>query len=128
MIRITGYASAGMVAGMAIAEASAEGGYDIPAGTNPMTQLHEREMVLPKAQADVIRGLASNGGAGGEMKLTIVNNTSAPIGQVTEQHISATERALIIEEAVGTMASQMGDPNSKTSRAFGRNFNAPRSR
>ena len=129
MIRITGYASAGMVAGMAIAEASAEGGYDIPAGTNPMTQLHEREMVLPRAQADVIRGLATDGGGGGApVTWTIVNNTSAPIGQVTEQRISPTERALIIEEAVGTMASQMGDPNSKTSRAFGRNFNAPRSR
>lgn len=58
-----GYASAGMVAGMAIA--SAEGGYDIPAGTNPVTQLHEKEMVLPKAQADVIRGLASRGGGFG---------------------------------------------------------------
>ncbi|MEC5213321.1 tape measure domain-containing protein [Polaromonas sp. CG_9.5] len=128
IILATGYARAGMVAGMAIAEVSAEGGYDIPAGKNPIAQLHEKEMVLPQAQADVIRGLASGGGAGGEMKLTIVNNTSAPIGQVTEQRISATERALIIQEAVGTVASQMGDPNSKTSRAFGRNFSAPRSR
>lgn len=58
-----GYASAGIVAGMAIA--SAEGGYDIPAGTNPVTQLHEKEMVLPRAQADVIRGLATRGGAAG---------------------------------------------------------------
>lgn len=38
--------------------ASARGGYDIPAGLNPMTQLHEREMVLPSKHADVIRGLA----------------------------------------------------------------------
>jgi len=127
-IRVAGYASAGLVAGMAIAEASAEGGYDIPAGTNPMTQLHEREMVLPKAQADVIRGLASNGGGGGSMKLTIVNNTSSPIGQVTEQRISATERALIIEEAVGATAAQFGDPNSKTSRALSRNYATQRSR
>jgi len=64
-IRIAGYASAGMVAGLAIADASAEGGYDIPAGVNPLTQLHEKEMVLPKAQAEVIRGLAARGGAGG---------------------------------------------------------------
>lgn len=129
MILARGYASAGMVAGMAIAEASAEGGYDIPAGKNPMTQLHEKEMVLPKAQADVIRGLAVNGGGGsGEMKLTIVNNTRSPIGQVTEQRISADERALIIEEAVGATAAQFGDPNSKTSRAMSRNFNTQRSR
>lgn len=62
-IRVLGYASAGVALGTAIA--SAEGGYDIPSGTNPVTQLHEKEMVLPKAQADVIRGLAGNGGKGG---------------------------------------------------------------
>lgn len=127
-IRVAGYASAGLVAGMAVAEASAEGGYDIPAGTNPMTQLHEKEMVLPREHADVIRGLAANGGGGGNMKLTIVNNTSAPIGQVTEQRISPTERALIIQEAVGATAAQFADPNSKTSRALGRNYATQRSR
>lgn len=37
---------------------SARGGYDIPSGVNPMTQLHEEEMVLPKQFANVIRGLA----------------------------------------------------------------------
>ena len=41
---------------------SAEGGFDIPAGTNPMTQLHQNEMVLPAKYADVIRGMAGNGG------------------------------------------------------------------
>ncbi len=40
---------------------SARGGFDIPSGVNPLTQLHEREMVLPAAQADVIRGLAGQG-------------------------------------------------------------------
>lgn len=42
--------------------ASAAGGYDIPAGTNPITQLHEREMVLPAKHADVIRSMAEGGG------------------------------------------------------------------
>lgn len=129
MIRITGYASAGMVAGMAIAEASAEGGYDIPAGTNPVTQLHEREMVLPREHADVIRGLSANGGAGGgEMTLTIINQTSAPIGQVTEQRISPTERALIIQEAKRSYVADLADPNSSPSRATLRHFNTARSR
>ena len=41
---------------------SAEGGFDIPAGTNPMTQLHQNEMVLPAKYADVIRGMAGNSG------------------------------------------------------------------
>ena len=48
---------------------SAEGGYDIPAGTNPMTQLHAREMVLPAQYADVIRGMAGDGGSGGGMTI-----------------------------------------------------------
>ena len=45
--------------------ASASGGYDIPGGLNPITQLHQREMVLPAQHADVIRRLASDGGGGG---------------------------------------------------------------
>ncbi len=45
---------------------SAMGGYDIPKGVNPMTQLHEEEMVLPKQYANAIRGMTKNGGEGGE--------------------------------------------------------------
>lgn len=40
---------------------SAAGGFDIPAGLNPLTQLHEREMVLPAEHADAIRGMAGGG-------------------------------------------------------------------
>jgi hypothetical protein len=40
---------------------SAARGYDIPKGLNPMTQLHEEEMVLPQKYANVIRGLAGGG-------------------------------------------------------------------
>jgi len=39
--------------------ASAEGGYDIPSGINPLTQLHEQEMVLPKGPSNLMRRLAS---------------------------------------------------------------------
>lgn len=49
--------------------ASARGGYDIPSGVNPMTQLHEEEMVLPKQHANTIRALGrsmSGGGFGGQ--------------------------------------------------------------
>lgn len=45
---------------------SAAGGWDIPAGVNPVTQLHEREMVLPAEQADAIRGMAGGGGSAGQ--------------------------------------------------------------
>lgn len=51
---------------------SASGGYDIPAGVNPLTQLHAQEMVLPAEQANVIRGLASSGGStGGDVHVHI---------------------------------------------------------
>lgn len=46
---------------------SAARGFDIPSGLNPMTQLHQREMVLPAALADGLRDLIAGGtrGAGG---------------------------------------------------------------
>ena len=53
------------VAGLAGSVMSAEGGYDIPAGINPMTQLHEKEMVLPAKQADAVRSMAEGGGSAG---------------------------------------------------------------
>jgi hypothetical protein len=51
--------------------ASAEGGYDIPAGVNPITQLHEKEMVLPKAQAEAVRSMADGDGMGGAIHFHI---------------------------------------------------------
>jgi hypothetical protein len=43
---------------------SAEGGFDIPAGTNPVVQTHAREMILPEEHADTIRSLKGSGGGG----------------------------------------------------------------
>uniref|UniRef100_UPI003CE707C4 hypothetical protein n=1 Tax=Massilia sp. PWRC2 TaxID=2804626 RepID=UPI003CE707C4 len=88
-IRVMGYASAGIVLGTAIA--SAEGGYDIPGGVNPMTQLHEKEMVLPKAQAEVIRGLASNGGRGSSGPAV----TYAPVIQIDSRTDQAQVHQLV---------------------------------
>lgn len=48
------------VMGMQSNVPSAAGGFDIPAGLNPLTQLHEREMVLPAKEADTIRSLGSD--------------------------------------------------------------------
>lgn len=45
---------------------SAAKGYDIPKGLNPMTQLHEEEMVLPSKFANVIRDMAAGQGGGGQ--------------------------------------------------------------
>lgn len=53
---------------------SAAGGWDIPAGINPLTQLHENEMVLPAEHAQTIRDMAGGGGnSGGET--VIINAT-----------------------------------------------------
>lgn len=40
-----------------LAMASAAGGYDIPQGVNPVTQLHQKEMVLPANLAEKVRNM-----------------------------------------------------------------------
>lgn len=62
--------AAAAAAGLAIGAfagriASAQGGYDIPSGVNPITQLHQNEMVLPASLADKIRGMTDAGSGGG---------------------------------------------------------------
>jgi len=46
--------------------ASAEGGFDIPPGVNPITQLHQQEMVLPAALANPMRAFLGDYPAGGQ--------------------------------------------------------------
>lgn len=48
-----------MVMGARSSIRSARNGFDIPGGLNPITQLHEREMVLPQEQADAVRDMAT---------------------------------------------------------------------
>jgi hypothetical protein len=54
---------------------AASGGFDIPAGVNPLTQLHQSEMVLPANIADPLRQSISSGnvgmGSGGATNITI---------------------------------------------------------
>jgi hypothetical protein len=115
--RAMGYSTAAIVAGTAIA--SLDKGTDfVP--RDMIAQIHKGEAIIPAAQ--------NSGRNGGDMKLTIVNNTSAKIGKVTEQRLPNGERALIIEEAVAATAAHLSDPNSKTSRAMSRNFALQRSR
>lgn len=44
---------------------SAAGGFDIPTGMSPLTQLHEEEMVLPRTIANPLRALIAGGFEGG---------------------------------------------------------------
>ena len=77
-----GAAALALVGGIAGKVKSAQGGYDIPSGVNPVTQLHEEEMVLPKQHANTIRALGKNltsdggiGGGGGSSAQTFNNFT-----------------------------------------------------
>lgn len=45
--------------------AAAAGGFDIPAGVNPVTQLHQEEMVLPANIANPLRDAIDDGALGG---------------------------------------------------------------
>ncbi|MEQ1663170.1 MAG: tape measure protein [Thiobacillus sp.] len=71
--------------------ASAAGGYDIPAGANPITQLHAREMVLPAKHADVIRSMAEGGGEGG--------GSFAPVIQISTIDASGVRDFLMTNQA-----------------------------
>jgi hypothetical protein len=74
---------------------SAEGGYDIPTGVNPLTQLHAREMVLPAQHADVIRSLSeSAGGAGAGTNITIHAVDAVSVRRLFQDHGSALVSAL----------------------------------
>lgn len=50
---------------------SASGGFDIPSGVNPMTQLHAEEMVLPAHIANPLRDSLAGGGSGGGINVHI---------------------------------------------------------
>lgn len=60
-----GASALALVGGLAGKIKSARGGYDIPSGVNPVTQLHEEEMVLPKQHANTIRALGKSMSGGG---------------------------------------------------------------
>jgi hypothetical protein len=76
-----GVAFAG-VAAFGSSISSAEGGYDIPAGVNPITQLHEKEMVLPKAQAEAVRSMADGGGGGGVVNFHVTAMDSKDVARL----------------------------------------------
>ncbi|MFO1394716.1 MAG: hypothetical protein U1F09_13205 [Steroidobacteraceae bacterium] len=54
----------GSVLGLGSGIKSAAGGFDIPSGLNPVTQLHAEEMVLPADIANPLRDSLSGGGGG----------------------------------------------------------------
>lgn len=74
------------VSGMKGNVKSAAGGFDIPKGMNPMTQLHEEEMVIPAKYANGLRDIINSGGAGqGTAGPSVVYNDHS--GRLTQQDI-----------------------------------------
>lgn len=126
VIRTTGYASAGMVAGMAIAGMREKGG---PVWSGGAFIVGEKgpEIFQPSSHGTIIPNSKLGSGSAGDVKWTVVN-TGSPLRIKETQRVSEDEWALIVEDAVSSVAAQMADPNSKVSRGMGRNFNTTRSR
>lgn len=75
--------------------ASAARGFDIPAGVNPMTQLHEREMVLPAKYADPLREqLEGGGGRGAGVSMNIYAMDGASVRRTLVDNSGEVRRAL----------------------------------
>jgi hypothetical protein len=81
-------AAAGIaIMGFAGHVASAEGGYDIPRGLNPMTQLHSAEMVLPAELANRVRGMTGDGaGSGGSVHFNVSAIDGASVKKFFVEH------------------------------------------
>lgn len=73
-----GASALALVGGLAGKIKSARGGYDIPSGVNPVTQLHEEEMVLPKQHANTIRALGKSMAGGGQDPSMVAADVGAP--------------------------------------------------
>lgn len=90
---------------------SASQGYDIPAGVNPLTQLHQKEMVLPAPYAEVIRSLAAGGGGSGNSEssgshtVNYIDNS----GRLTRDQIR--ENARVIAEELSRVTRRGWKPS-----------------
>jgi hypothetical protein len=81
------------VMGMSSKVPSAAGGFNIPRGMNPLTQLHEEEMVLPADIANPLRSAIDGGGVGrgGDVHLQV---KGTGVGDFLLMHRSELVRAL----------------------------------
>lgn len=83
---------------------SAARGYDIPAGVNPVTQLHEQEMVLPRDQANAVRDMAKGRRGGSGTVLNVQNHfiVAGGASERTQQQI-AREAGIGIQRAMARL-------------------------
>lgn len=112
-IPVAGVAAGAAYAGVTAFEAlaSAAGGFDIPKGLNPMTQLHEEEMVLPAHLANAVRGMAGGGGAGGgDVHFHVTATDSTDVKRHLDTHGAEYARAVMkhVNRGAATPASAAG--------------------
>jgi hypothetical protein len=90
-----GAAVYGVAEGFA-ATAAASGGFDIPTGVNPVTQLHQEEMVLPANIANPLRDSLANGGASasGDVHLHVHTQSTNDFKRFLEQNSQVMAPAL----------------------------------
>lgn len=105
-----GFATAATTAA-ALSVASAAGGFDIPRGVNPLTQLHEEEMVLPAQHANTIRRLGEASNQGGDRGAPVI--TYAPVIQID----SRSDQAQVRQMVAGAIAQGNADLVDKLQRA-----------
>jgi hypothetical protein len=90
-------AAAGTVMSFVGRIASAEGGFDVPRGLSPMTQLHPEEMVLPRDLANAVRGMAGEDAGragGGDIHFNVTAVDGASVRRLFMDHGSALSDAL----------------------------------
>lgn len=80
--------------------ASASGGYDIGAGVNPITQLHEKEMVLP---ATIAAGFRKIIGANGNLPTSLPGSTQQ-VGQISASARPSAQTVAAAQQGAGGSA------------------------
>ena len=100
-----GPAASGQGMVLAMEGFAAAGGYDIPAGTNPVVFAHQKEMILPAHLADRVRSMTDPGGSGAG---------SPTRGGTFNMHINATDAS--------SFEKQLGRSNSELNRMIRRSI------
>lgn len=94
-----GATMAAAAASYSAAAFAASAGFDIPAGMNPVTQLHQKEMVLPAHLAEPMRQFLTGGRAGGSPVHLHVNAVDArSVQKLFNRHGSALADSLRRQE------------------------------
>lgn len=117
VMRGLGYASVAIMAataGVELAGARAMGG-NVQGGKSYLVGERGAEVITMGGNGHVT---PNHKLGGGDSKITIVNQTTGRIDNVEEKTMPDGERILIIQQARDLIASEMRDPNSKTSRSM----------